>query len=223
MSEILPVPLPMVVGVGRSGTTLLRLMLDAHPGLAIPAETGFLVPVAALAGSGDEAREELFRTATSFPNWPDLAVPVELFRAELDRLEPFTLTAGCRCFYHLYARLHGKPRAGDKTPPYALHLGAIHALLPEARFVHIVRDGRDVARSFRGLWFSPGDEIETLARTWRDTILTARRLAERVPHYLEVRYEDLIREPETVLRRVCAFAELPFHPATLDYHTHPRN
>lgn len=223
MREILPAALPVVVGVGRSGTTLLRLMLDAHPDLAVPAETGFLVPVAALTSEGDELREALYRTATTFPNWPDLAVPADLFRAELARIDPFTLTAGCRCFYRLYARLHGKPRAGDKTPPYAGHIDTIHRLLPEARFVHIVRDGRDVARSFRGLWFSPGDDIETLARNWRDTILNARRRATEVAHYIEVRYEDLIREPEAVLRRVCTFADLPFHPATLEYHERARD
>jgi hypothetical protein len=213
-----PAPLPMVVGVGRSGTTLLRLMLDAHPELAVPAETGFLAEASALAGSGDELRESFFRTATAFPNWADLALPAESFRAALARVEPFSLTQAARCFYRLYARRHGKRRAGDKTPPYALHLDRLHRLLPEARFVHLIRDGRDVARSFRGLWFSPGDDIDTLARTWRDTIVTARRLAAGVPHYLEIRYEDLIRDPEAVLRTICAFVELRYHPAMLRYH-----
>jgi hypothetical protein len=95
----------------------------------------------------------------------------------------------------------------------------IERLLPEAHFVHIIRDGRDVALSWRQTWFSPSNEISTLARSWRTWIEKARREAQRVRHYLEVSYEALVVQPELVLRRVCDFIDLPFEEQLLRYHT----
>jgi hypothetical protein len=69
--------MPIIVGVGRSGTTLLRLMLDAHPALAIPPETGFLEPVTRLSVGGEAAREVFFQTVTGVPHWPDARVPAD--------------------------------------------------------------------------------------------------------------------------------------------------
>jgi hypothetical protein len=214
--------MPVVVGVARSGTTLLRLMLDAHPDLAIPAETHFLVPVSLLTGSGEALRQEFFRTVTEFPTWPDLALGAEQFRDELARVEPFTVSNACRCFYRLYAGRFGKSRWGDKSPPYGVHLDKIQRILPEAHFIHILRDGRDAAVSVKGLWFAPGEDVDTLARHWRDSILTTRRLARDCPHYLEVRYEDLLANTRSALKRICRFIDLPFHDAMLRYHTRAR-
>lgn len=106
--------MPFVVGVARSGTTLLRLMLDAHPDLAIPHETHFIPAVLREPQAG---REDFFRKLTEFPTWEDLKTPAERFRQELLRLEPFDVRDGLRAFYRLYAGLRGKSRWGDKSPP----------------------------------------------------------------------------------------------------------
>jgi hypothetical protein len=90
--------------------------------------------------------------------------------------------------------------------------------LPEARFIHVIRDGRDVAASVRKLWFSPGQSIGDIAADWQQRILQARRDAPNLEHYIEVRYEELVSEPEKTLRAVCAFIELPFDPVMLTYH-----
>ena len=74
--------MPIIVGVGRSGTTLLRLMLDAHPALAIPPETGFLEPVTRLSVGGEAAREVFFQTVTGVPHWPDARVPADAWGAD---------------------------------------------------------------------------------------------------------------------------------------------
>src|SRR5881394_462023 len=148
-------PASFVVGVARSGTTLLRLMLDAHPDLAIPHETHFLPAVLALAGDAD--RDELFRRVTEFETWPDLGLDAHDYRRAIEGVEPFDLATGVRVFYRLYAARFGKVRWGDKTPPYLGHLAAIERLLPEARFVHLIRDGRDVAVSLEPLWFAPSE------------------------------------------------------------------
>lgn len=216
-----PAPMPVIVGSPRSGTTLLRFMLDAHPELAIPPETGFL----ALPGfEGDEsaAREHFFNSVTNYPpetpGWDDFSIPKELFRAELDEIESFTPAAGFRMFYRLYAARFNKPRWGDKTPLYCMHLERIATVLPEARFVHIVRDGRDVALSLREMWFSPGWEIETQAAYWCRCIQSAREQSARCRHYLEVHYEDLILDTRKTLEQICIFLELDFDESMLRYH-----
>jgi hypothetical protein len=207
-------PAPFIVGVARSGTTLLRFMLDAHSELTIPPETGFLPTVAHL---GPE-REAFFATVTGFESWPDFHLDAALLRERLALLAPFTVPAALRAFYRLYAERFGKPRWGDKTPSYGLHAEAIGALLPEARFVHIIRDGRDVALSVRPLWFAPGPTLEDAARDWAERVQKTRAECARAGHAIEVRYEDLVTSPEATLRRVCAFLDLAFEPGMVSWH-----
>ncbi|HEX2254819.1 MAG TPA: sulfotransferase [Thermoanaerobaculia bacterium] len=212
----MPPPAVFVVGAPRSGTTLVRLMLDSHPQVAIPHETSF-VP-RALALGDDAGREALARFLTEFPTWPDLATSEEELREALARVEPFTLADGLRAFYLRYAAARGKTRWGDKTPSYALHLPAIAAAFPEARFVHVLRDGRDVAVSLRPLWFAPGQDMTSLAREWSRHVVAARAAgAELGPRYLELRYEDLLLDPRAELSRATNLLELPFAPEMLRY------
>lgn len=215
-------PMPIIVGAARSGTTLLRLMLDAHPHVAIPPETGFLTPVLSLRGPGAALRHTFFHVLTHYPPeasaWHDFGLPAADFWRELSAIEPFTTAAGLRCFYRAYADRFGKPRWGDKTPVYGQHMRAIEQLLPEAHFIHLIRDGRDVALSLRPLWFSPSQDIAALARAWRRQVSTARAQGQRCRHYLEVRYEALVADPPAVLRQVCAFCGLDYHPQMEHYY-----
>ena len=212
-------PMPIVVGVGRSGTTLLRLMLDAHPELSIPEETGFLLPLVAAVRAGEHVDAVRFaEIVTSYPTWPDLATDAEDLTAALHRLDPFSVSAGTREFFRRYAAARGKSRWGDKTPVYGQFVPEVLGVLPEAHFVHIVRDGRDVALSLRSTWFSPGRDATELGRHWMGQVRTTRHQAAGLAGYTEVRYEDLVADPEAVLRRVCAAIELDYDPAMLDYH-----
>lgn len=214
--------MPFVVGAPRSGTTLLRFMLESHPLLAIPPETGFLPMVAGLEQVGrtgpDDLLQVLTGTPANAPNWSDFHLDAEELRAELAAIPQFTLTKGVRAFYRLYARKHNKPRYGDKTPLYCEYLDVIAPLVPEAHFIHIIRDGRDQALSIRKTWFAPGPDVESLALYWRRLVRTCRESGRNVAAYLEVRYEDLIREPRPVLERICRFIKLDFHPEMLRYH-----
>jgi len=79
-------------------------------------------------------------------------------------------------------------------------------------------DGRDVAASLRKLWWGPGDDIEAQAVDWLWRIREARQQAQVCPHYLEIRYEDLVRNPRASLEKVCGFLDLPYTDAMLDYH-----
>jgi hypothetical protein len=215
--------MPIIVGSPRSGTTLLRFMLDSHPELAIPPETGFLKFGLNFRGRGDKLRERFFRAivdyADPFPTWADFEISEDAFWKALTDIEPFTISEGYRAFYRLYAARHGKPRWGDKTPLYCLSMKVIRRTLPEARFVHIIRDGRDAALSLRKMWFSPGWKMETQAAFWRKFVVAARRAGLGHGDYLEVRYEDLILSPEETLKRVCSHVDLGYDEVMLNYYT----
>jgi hypothetical protein len=210
-------PMPIIVGVPRSGTTLLRLMLDTHPDLAIPPETGFVLDAHELRGKDGDLRKQLFATLTSFHTWRRMGVSDTALGDRLANIEPFDVAEGVRAFYRLYAERFRKNRWGDKTPVYRLHLRELEELLPEARFIHLIRDGRDVALSVRGLWFAPGDDIETLARDWSAGISATRAQGSRCTGYIEVRFEDLVLDPEPPLRRICELSRLAFEPSMLRY------
>jgi hypothetical protein len=216
MSQI-QAPFPIIVGAPRSGTTLLRLMLDAHPDLAIPPETGFL-PRAARLRLSLFLRPRLFNLVTqSTPAWPDFHLDRSEFRESLEQIRPFSVSEGIRAFYRLYAQKHGKFRSGDKTPLYALEMPAIRSLLPEAHFIHIIRDGRDVALSLRNTWFAPSKDIAALARYWVRIVTTARAEGRNSSSCSELRYEDLLADTEGNLRAICQSLQLEFHPCMLEY------
>jgi hypothetical protein len=208
-------PAPFIVGVGRSGTTLLRLMLDAHPALAIPGETHFLH---ALVKRDGVTRAKFLEIVTGSDTWDNLAVDAHDLNAALDALSPFSLADAVRAVYRLYAERHGKPRWGDKTGFYLRSMQAIERLLPEAHFLHVIRDGRDTALSRQGLWFGPGDDYAALAKFWVEGVTAARAQAPRLAHYSEVRFETLVTDPRGTLEQICAGLDLAFDPAMLDYH-----
>jgi hypothetical protein len=142
-------PAPFVVGVNRSGTTLLRMMLDAHPQLTVPPETHFLPELIDVADAGNPTPEALLATITGQREWGDFGLSEEELLERFRALDPLTAGDALRAFYEAYAERVGKPRWGEKTPIYVKSMRKIESALPEARFVHVIRDGRDVALSIR--------------------------------------------------------------------------
>ena len=215
-------PAPFVVASPRSGTTLLRMMLDAHSELAIPSETHF---VPQLIEAFDQRRlepREVLEMLRSHRRWQDFHLDAEELLARLREREPLDAGESLRAFFTLYAQSQGgKSRWGDKTPEYVEFMRPISNVLPEARFVHVIRDGRDVAMS-RVRWrikrAGKRPPMERLAKRWVKAVTGARKQGSRLPHYLEIRYEDLIAETEPTLRRICDFVELRFDPGMLSYH-----
>jgi hypothetical protein len=246
-------PAPFIVGAPKSGTTLLRLMLDSHPELAIPPETHFIPRIAQRLGWGTDGRRptsprffarffslygvhyQIYSSRPEIPDlrrlfleavqetvrWPDFHVDPEALSSRILPLEPFDVGRGLRVFYRLYAERFGKARWGDKTPRYRASMRLIQGLLPEARMIHLVRDGRDVALSLREVWFGTRS-IEKAALDWKAAIEVARREAKSLRHYMEIRFEDLILDPARTLKQICEFIEIAWHPAMLDYHLQSR-
>ncbi len=218
-----PAPVPFVVGVNRSGTTLLRMMLDSHPDLTIPPETHFVPALFEALHEGRKKGERLTpEQVTEFlvehRRWGDFGLDPEVLTERFKNLKAVRPKLVLRAFYGLYAENHGKSRYGDKTPGYVKQMGIVQRSLPEARFIHLIRDGRDVALSRENRTDAEEMTTERLAMIWKRRINRARGQAPRLKHYTEVRYEDLVRDPEAVLREICEFIELPFDPAMLTYH-----
>ena len=208
---------PFICGATRSGTTLLRLMLDSHPALAIPGETHFIVPMIRAMKKRRLTADELADVVVSGDRWGDFHLDEDELRERFRALEPLNSADAVREFFRLYAERQGKVRWGDKTPGYVQKMRLIERVLPEARFVHIIRDGRDVALSVVPRSWGP-PTVAAAAKNWKRRIERARRQAPHLGHYLEVHYEDLISDTEAVLRQVCDFIELDFDPAMLSYH-----
>jgi hypothetical protein len=209
----------LILGVRRSGTTLLRVMLDRHSQLAVPDETYFVPQLA----DRHLLRVEPDRFLDDVRRVVDWDIPLDKVRSRLRPGMPIGAAIGT--VYAVYAEERGKPRWGDKTPMYMQNLRLLERLFPDALFVHLIRDGRDAATSFlampRGIvtetWMHPRTPAD-FACQWRTEVAAARRLGGRVgPRYLEVRYEDLVADAESALRRVCEFAELEYEPGLTDY------
>ena len=212
-------PMTFIVGTGRCGSTLLRLMLDSHPQMAIPAEAHFLPPLIEAAQSG-ASLEALVRLAAAHRAWPSFRVDAGELLDEARRRRGAPLAALLRSFYQLYARRFGKTRIGDKTTATMQYIPLLRTIFPNARFVHLVRDGRDVAVSMMRLPSWDFRCVAAAAAHWACTVLGVRAEAADPDRYLEVRYEDLVADPEAVLRRICAFIDLPWDPRMLRYHEH---
>jgi hypothetical protein len=212
-----------VLGVSRSGTTILRVILDRSPGIAIPDET-FFIPQLAHRHRGVVDPVEFLDDLRRLPRLAAWDVPA----ADLaERLRPgMTIGQALDAVFSAYAAKHGKARWGEKTPMYMRHLGLIERLFPDAQYVHLIRDGRDAALAFLDMpegvvtrtWAHPRSPAG-FACEWRTEVLRARELGRRLgpSRYLEIRYEDLVADTEAVVRSVCSFAGLPFEPEMLDY------
>jgi protein-tyrosine sulfotransferase len=192
----------------RSGTTLLRRIIDRHPSLCCGPETSVLIPnrfllgpLSARSGISEDDLREMLRTS------PSQGAFVDQFAAR-------------------YRSDHGKPRWAEKTPLNVRHFGWVLERFPQVRLIHVIRDGRDVICSLAEhpdwRWVDGGwvkelhpRPLEAHARTWvRFTGAGLRFRAD--PRYHEVRYEDLVERPEQTLRTLMSFIGEPFHERLLE-------
>ena len=215
----MPVPPFFIVGSARSGSTLLRLMLNAHPEVAIPPESRFITEM--WRGRPEVEVEPVLGALARHDRFHLWDLPIEEVRADLNgrgagRVAPYTEVMEAP--YRAWARRRDKPLWGDKTPRYVESLPLLGGLWPPARFVHLVRDGRNVALSYADVAFGP----KTLARAaglWAQRVRAGMEAGRDLGpnRYLQMRYEDLVEDPERHTRTLCEFLGLPFDPVVLDY------
>ena len=199
-----------VVGTGRSGTTLLRMMLNAHPRIHLTHEASFYLLGGLPRGASPQDWLDRYLKTAAFA-WLRLA-PKDVRRAVGSR--PTSVASIIREMMILQARRHGKERYGDKTPLHAAKLRQICEDFPNARVVNVLRDPRGgIASLSRMPWAasSIGLNLAFYAAGWRAVRPFRHRL-------YEVRLEDLIERPEETLRGVLDFLGEEFSPEILRHH-----
>ncbi len=211
-----------LVGCPRSGTTLLSTMLHAHPRIAMPPETRFLLPAYHDRATFGDLRDEANRLALARrltqggSKFKDLGLNR---REVVDKIVagPPTLGSAAGIIWREFARSRGKVRWGEKRPAYWREMHVILRLFPDAQIIHLVRDGRACVASLKQVsWWDRGP-IGSMT-TWTLADQKLRRLGRTLPsdayHYL--RYEDLLADPEGQLGALCRFLGEEFDEAMLD-------
>jgi hypothetical protein len=213
-----------IVGFQRSGTTLLRVMLDAHPDIAIPLDTVGLwdryermLPAYGSLSSGDGRRriiqdllkeerillwKEPFTEEEISERWPDLTYPGLI-----------------QAFYRAYADRRGKRIWGDKDPGNMVRIDQLNRWFPDSLIIHIIRDGRDACLSQMKQDFGFENLLECAAG-WREEVQWVRRMGQLLgpARYREILYEALISDPAAELQELCGFLGITYDPAMLAYH-----
>ncbi len=199
-------------GAGRSGTTLLRVILDSHSRIVCGPELKVMPVIAQLWAD--------FQTkyAPIVKNYHLTAEDIDrLFRDFVDGLlAPMQATSG-------------KARVAEKSPNNVFYFRHLHRLFPQSAFIHVLRDGRDVAASLLAMdWKTPAGapvsytrSMQDAARYWRAAVEAARQFARSTAgssRFFEVRYEDIVARPEPCLRELFAFLGEPWEPEVLRYH-----
>ncbi len=220
-------PIFFIVGRGRSGSTLLRSIFDAHPNVMIPLESRFV--------------QFLFYKYSTHKKWtkdaamqviPDLknsfeplTIDKENFWKQLDNLDESSLsfTNLCKLIYlNTYTEFPKEEIAiiGDKNPRYTFFIPTLIKLFPQAKFIHLVRDYRDnivsVQRSAKAI--NESGNIPYIVGRWRLYNNYIQRYQQKFPEkFYTLRFEDLVVEPEKEMQHICDFLKLNFNPEMLKY------
>ncbi len=226
IERILALPFLFIVGRPRTGTTLLRVIFDAHPNVIVPPECQFVVNLYSKYG-----RKKFWDVKLLERFIQDLAGQwrIEMWNLEEDQLRRnlYALQGKhsygdiCKAVYASYPSLFpndGLKLLGDKNPGYTIYTQRLLKIFPDARFIYINRDYRDNYVSIREVGFDLA--IPSLpAQKWKYFYRKIHRDAALNPsRYHFVRYEDLVMRPEETVRGLCTFAGIPYHPAMLEYH-----
>lgn len=218
-------PFFCIVGRARSGTTLLRMLLDGHPEVIIPPECAFVQHLYSRFGKvkvWDEA------TIKAFINCLHREPAYDLLHVHEDKLITDILKAGngstygdiCKLVYTNSSSVFEKSVirvAGDKNPAYSLFLKGLDRIFPEIKFIHITRDHRDNILSMQQVDFE-SRFTTSLAYRWKFYNNTINRFKKKHPDkFLTLRYEDLVRDTAHHLQRICDFIGIGYKSEMLDF------
>ena len=221
-----------IVGAPRSGTTLLQYMLRSHPNISLPTgESHFMIPLYRNTDKyGDLKKAENIRHVLEamYQRSADfLDTDIHGIQFDIDRLTNELHAEGRNTIADIISALfeknalgEGKQRWGDKTPYYVLHMKTLLQMFPSAQFVHVIRDGRDCALSL----FERKHDFRVYntffaAKYWEIYVESGRRIGKELGDkvYYEVRYEDLLDNPEITLQGLCVFLNEPYSDEVLNF------
>jgi hypothetical protein len=216
-----------IVGCPRSGTTLLATIIDRHSAVCVPPETNFGVFVdknADLRSQGGlrpSTHDEFFARLKEAPRFIDLGIPHERFLTVF-KLGEASFQNAFDSMLSVYTQESKKQFCVEKTPQHLHFVSTLNEWYPNARFIHVIRDGRDVALSLRKVKFGQ-ILLKNGCLSWKQSIAKAkefkRQLGER---WLDIRMEDLISDPIGTVQQAMKFLELPFEPHQLSTDTPTR-
>lgn len=217
-----------ILGNPRSGTTLLRLMLSAHSIVIVPPEAGFSVYLYEKYSKQAYSNEEfiyLLKNTSKIENWN---LDFKRLLTSLTKEHINNITDAINMTYIFYANSIKGNRCliGDKNNYFLHHINSLLQLSPNAKFIHIIRDGRDVACSYKGLMsrdikskYAPNlpVKIQDIAIEWKENNQKIITDLIGLPVY-NVKLEDLIDHPEDELAGLCRFLGINYEQNMLDYH-----
>ena len=226
-------PYVFIVGCPRSGTTLLRRIIDAHRKIAIIHQSRFIPRFferrRGLTPEGLVTTKLVDRLLEA-RGIKNLKTSREMLESLVEAGEPVSYSTFVTGVFDLYGKGQGKRLVGDKTPSYLRHIPTLHALWPQAKFVHLIRDGRDVCLSI--LNWKRGERVAGRFATWSEDPVSITALwwkwnvtlgredgAPLGPDlYHEVHYEALVSEPANECKTLCDFLNLPYDEGMLRFH-----
>ena len=231
-----------ILGSPRSGTSMLRLILTCHPEVTIPPECGFILWLEDRYGRWNAAacEDRGLRTgfladlqgARKFNTWNLSPTAVD---AEIASSRPQSYAELCGVVVRAYSRKIGKNASiwGDKNNYYMRQVPKLLELYPNGRFLHLVRDVRDIACSNRAVMkrqfaspFKPNlpTDIEAIATTWTEDVGQLISAFEGIPdrRKITIRYEDLVTDPDTTLGSVCKWLSVPYLPEIREFYQENR-
>ncbi len=226
-------PYLFIVGCPRSGTTLLQRMVNAHPAIAITPESHWIpkFPSKPWCETSEGAiTRKLRRRVLAHPKFARLGIDRKKLKRVAPKDEAVSYASLVSRIFDFYGLRRGKRLVGDKTPDYVRRMKILHQLWPAARFVHVIRDGRDVATSmleWPKVHPRPGDfatwkedPVSTAAWWWEKNVGMGRQegLALGSDLYHEVRYESLVSHPCETCEVLAKFLRVPFDKAMLRFH-----
>ncbi len=213
-----------IVGAQRSGTTLLRLILNAHSRIAISREAVFLMPLLKKRSlenhiSGDSLKKLIgffgdnFKYNINYEHYDDLLSTLYV----KERLTIRELMDG---LFSSYCHAEGKIIRGNKTPSFFRKIDILYELFPDALFIHIVRDGRDVFDSWRKKREMPKNEEAGIAIDWIFKLFRIERSFKKIPikNKITIRYEDLLVNPEETMQLVCSKVGVEYEATMFDFY-----
>jgi hypothetical protein len=200
-----------IVGCGRSGTSLLRSILAAHPDVAIPTESLFIIDYLRV-----QDRIELGKLIDLIVREPELQEWGFQYAQE-DLESCGSVPAVIRRLHELYAHSRGKVRWGQKTPRFVRSLDLLAVNFPDSRFIHLVRDPRAVVSSLIDSDVHRSDPLHGVTRWINDVGAGVAFESDQPARILRTSYEHLVAEPRRSLERICEFLNLDFEPGMIEH------
>lgn len=200
---------------------MLRLILNGHSKVRIPSEAWFigdLLRDLPLTGPLSKAQlQQACKIILSNDRWKDWNCSDDLLRETVLDAEGETLGGLIDRLFRSCAGIGSKPIWGEKSPKHSYCVTQLNEVFPKARFLHLVRDGRDVCAAMLSRGWYEGS-VRRCAMSWDGSVRAASAAGSFGPgRYLEVRFENLILQPEVEVRKICQFLEVEYEARMLDY------